>query len=252
MTSSKCTICDGVLTERGPKPTLVCEDCGRVNDGQTTAENADGINQPTGATPDEGNHTSDWTKSVDVADSTDQKIVDLLSRVDQVGSNLQAGPSDRNRTAELVTDAWEHRLLEGRSVDSAVGACWYVTFRDQGKPRPIGVVADAVGSTSSELHAFRQTVSDELDVSLTVVQPSEYLPYLRSQLDLSTMTVQTAKELLEGVSLGGNPAGIAAGGLYIAAHELSESVTMVEAARAVDLSKETIWQRVDDLRNQIQ
>lgn len=251
MTPSSCTVCDGNLTERGPKPALVCEDCGRVNDGEITAENTDGTSEHAGFTPAENKQTSTtWTKSVDIADSTDEQLVDLLSRVDEVGSDLQAGPDARDQAAELVTDAWEHRLLEGRSVDSAVGACWYITFRDEGKPRPIGVVADAVGSTSGELHSFRQTVSDELEVFPTVVRPSEYLPYLRSHLDLSVMTVRTAQKLLEQVSLAGNPAGIAAGGLYVAAHELSESVTMVEAARAVDLSKETIWQRVDDLRNQ--
>lgn len=251
MTGSNCAICGGVLTERGPQSSLVCEDCGRVQKDDKAVEVADTASQQPETAPSETQHGStDWVDSVEVADSTDERLVNLLSHLDEVGSVLGAEPDERDRAAEVVTDAWEHRLLEGRSVDVAVGACWYITFREQKEPRPIGVVADAVGVSSSELHSFRRIATGELDVSLTVAQPTEYLPYLRSQLDLSIATSEGAQELLENACIPGNPAGIAAGGLYVAAHNLTEAVTMMEAAQAVCLSKETIWQRVDDLRSQ--
>jgi transcription initiation factor TFIIIB Brf1 subunit/transcription initiation factor TFIIB len=190
--------------------------------------------------------------SVEVADSTDQQLVDLLSRMDKVGSVLGTGADERDQAAEMLIDAWEQRLLEGRSVDTAVGVCWYITLRKQHEPRPLGVVADAVGVTDSEIHSFRRTATDELDISLNIARPSEYLRYVRTQLDLSVSAEEKAEEILQNACVPGDPAGIAAGGLYVAAHNLDEAVTMREAAQAVRLSKETIWQRVDDLRDQQQ
>jgi transcription initiation factor TFIIIB Brf1 subunit/transcription initiation factor TFIIB len=69
---------------------------------------------------------------------------------------------------------------------------------------------------------------------------------LELELGLSPATSEQAQKIIENRSVSGDPSGIAAGGLYIAASELEEGVTLKEAVR---LSKETIWQRVDDLRN---
>lgn len=248
MTGSNCTLCGGSLTKKGHHSTPVCKDCGRVHHEDRKVEPENVISQQSNS--EHQHESTNWIDSVEIADSTDEQLVNLLSHVDEVGSLLEAAGEERNRAAELIVDVWKHRLLEGRCVDVAVGACWYITFREEGGPRPIGVVADAVNVASSEIHSFRRTTTEELDLSLPIAQASEYLPYLRSQLDLSVATSKAAQELLKKACVSGDPAGIAAGGLYIAAHELNENVTMVEAAQTVDLSKETIWQRVDDLRNQ--
>lgn len=251
MTASDCPVCDGVLTARGPQSSLVCEDCGRVQNEDDPLEVADTASQQSDTAPEETQHEpTDWVDSVEIADSTDERLVNLLSQLDEAGSVLDAAPDERDRAAEVVINAWEHRLLEGRSVDIAIGACWYITFREQGEPRPIGTVADAVGVSSSELHSFRRIATAELDVSLTVAQPADYLPYLRSQLDLSVATSERAKDLLDNACVTGDPVGIAAGGLYIAAYNLNEAVTMMETAQVACLSKGTIWQRVNDLRSQ--
>jgi transcription initiation factor TFIIB len=192
---------------------------------------------------------TDWTEEVDVTDSTDEQLVELLSYVEEVGPELGAGVEARDRTAEIVTDAWANRLLVGRSKDVAVGACWYITFRELGEPRPIDVVSETVDVASSKIHSFRQEANEELDVSLNIVQPSEYLPYLRSQLELSVAVSETAQKILQDACVSGNPAGIAAGGMYVAAQNLDESMTLREAAQTVRLSKETVWQRVNDLRD---
>lgn len=252
MTASSCVVCGGDLVERGPKSVSVCGECGRVQSEIQSVEEITPSDQHSdsgsGGNQDE---RTDWTESVEVTDSTDEQLVELLSYIEEVGRELGAGPEGRDRTAEIVTDAWAKRLLVGRSKDVAVGACWYITFRELGEPRPIDVVSEAVDVTSSRINSFRQEATNELDLSFTLVQPPEYLPYLRSQLDLAVAVSETAQTLLEDTSVSGNPAGIAAGGLYLAAQNWDdESVTLREAAQAARLSKETVWQRVNDLRTQ--
>jgi len=229
----------------------VCEDCGRVYDENQIVEGKNGSTQQSDFETDgEQLGSTDWTKSVEITDSTDEQLIDLLSYVDEIGDDLDAKANQRDQTAELVSNAWKKRLLVGRNRDVAVGACWYIVFREQGEPRPIDVIADAVNVSSNAIHSFRQTATTDLDISLSVAQPSEYLPYLRTQLQLTSKTSGVAKEFLEEACVSGNPAGIAAGGIYLAAQDMNQPVTMREAAQAVHLSKETIWQRVDDLRGQ--
>jgi len=251
MSAANCGVCGGELTERGPSSTLVCEGCGRVprNDQSEDAtgtvdkrlESGTGREQPA---------ASEWEETVEIADSTDEQLVELLSYMDEVGRTLGADPTDQDRAAEVITQAWEGRLVEGSSMSVAVGACWYVVFREQREPRPIGCVAEVVNATSSEIHAFRRKVTDELELSLTISQPSEYLPYLRFKLDLPTAVSKKAEKRLENARIPGNPAGVAASGLYLASQDSGEALTMREAGQAVGLSKETIWQRVSDLRDQ--
>lgn len=251
MTKSNCAVCGGDLIERGPQSTLVCEGCGRVNDDHPVEGKTESSGQQSGfVTERTPNKATDWEESVEISDSTDEKLVEILIMVDEIGDMLDAASSERNRAAEVVTTAWENRLLVGSSIEVAVGACWYITFREQGEPRPIGVVSNIADVKSSKLHSFRRKAINELDLRLNVVRPAEYLPFLCSQLNLSPRVLESAQEILGDVCVSGNPAGVAAAGLYVAAHDTKEAVTMREAAQTAQLSKETIWQRVDDLRNQ--
>lgn len=247
--NSNCGFCGGSLTERGPQSVPVCEGCGRLNTAQEDSERVASAEQPTNGDSSREEPT-DWTETVDVRDSSDELLVELLSSLDQTGDDLAANPDERLHAAELATNAWENRLTVGRSLEATVGACLYIAFRVCGQPRPIGVVADIVDATTGELSSLRQNIISDQDVAVAAPQSCDYVPYLSSTLRLPTTVSKHAQEMLDGVHLAGDPAGIAAGALYLAAQDSDNSITMKEAAQATRLTKETIWQRVDDLRNQ--
>lgn len=249
--NSNCGFCGGGLTGRGPQSVPVCEDCGRVSDMHEEPEEVESADQPSGTdspTPQRG--TADWVEAVDVRDSSDEQLVELLSTLDKASDDLAANPEERLRAAELATDVWENRLMNGRSVEATVGACLYVAFRVRDRPRPIGVIADVVDTTTGELSSLRQSMVSDQDVTLTAPQPSNYVPYLCADLRLPTRISDRAQEMLDEVRLAGDPAGIAAGALYLTAQDSDNPITMKEAAQATRLTKETVWQRVDDLRDQ--
>jgi transcription initiation factor TFIIB len=177
-------------------------------------------------------------------------LVELLSSLDQAGDDLAANRDERLYAAELATKAWANRLTAGRSIEATAGACLYIAFRECNQPRPIGVVADIVDTTTSEISSLQQNIISDQDMALTAPKPSNYVPYLSSDLRLPTKVSERAQEMLDGICLAGNPAGIAAGALYLTAQDSDNLITMKEAAQATRLTKETVWQRVDDLRNQ--
>lgn len=247
--TSNCGFCGGNLTERGPQSVPVCEDCGRLDTAEEESEEVAAAEQPTNSDSSQREPIG-WVETVDVKDSSDELLVELLSSLDQAGDDLAANPDERVYAAELATDAWENRLTAGRSVEATVGTCLYIAFRVCDKPRPIGVVADIVDTTTSEITSLRQNIVSDQDVTLAAPQPSNYVPYLSADLQLPTTVSDRAQDMLDGVRLAGDPAGIAAGALYLTAQDSDNPVTMKEAAQATRLTKETIWQRVDDLRNQ--
>lgn len=235
-----------------------CTDCGLVLDGQarapsspTPSDSPDGERgESVNGQDDDGTPDVDWRKAVEVKDVSDQRLVDLLTRVDVVAEDFALEEAVRVRTAELVVDAWESRFMHGRSEDATIAACVSIACREAERPRPAPAIAEAIGADASKLKStFRKLVA-ELELQLTPVGPVEYVLYLGDELALDGESVEVAIEgLREADGIPGNPAGVAVAALYLAVSDCANAVTLSEAGQAAGVTKETVWQRVEAIRD---
>lgn len=192
----------------------------------------------------------DWREGVEIKDVSDQRLVDLLTRVDVVAEDLALEEGVRVRTAELVVEAWESRFMHGRSEDVIIAACVSTACREAERPRPAPVIAEAIGVDASNLKSTFWKLIAELEPQLTPVSPVDYVPYLGEELALDSESVAVAVEgLREADGIPGNPAGVAVAALYLAVSDCANAVTLSEAGQAAGVTKETVWQRVEDIRN---
>lgn len=193
---------------------------------------------------------SDWWDSITVRDSSDQRLIDLLNGMDRVADKLNMSPETRKRAAELVTDSWEQRVLHGRREDAVIGACVYAACRDSKRPRPISTVASATELRNSKLKAAYRTIRTEVGIESGIITPEQYIPYLGTELSLSTDCTVDATDLLGDLDdISGNPVGIAVAALYVVADARDEQLTIRQAAHAAGLAKETVWRQATAIRN---
>lgn len=248
-TDTSCPAC-GAIPESSEQEALsgVCQECGLV---QAHAD-AD-ISESGKVSMTDSNQMSetdgDWTDSVEVRDSTDEQLVSTLGEVDALASELAVSADCRVAAADLMGECWRQNLLHGRSVPAIAGAVLYVVCRREGTARPIGAVAAVADVDTRSLTNAYQVVRSELEIDLAPSAPSDYVEYLYSTIALEGLDSRRTDAFLEtGSGSTGNPVGIAAAAVYLAAHEADIEVTLREVAEAAGLTKETIWRHSRHLR----
>lgn len=253
MAEPTCPQCGGQIKEMDPKSgTSVCQSCGLV-DPETETEQADEDNKVDGSdTPiqaDISSPNATWVSDVSIKDSSDENIVELLLALDGAAKQLRFSRNNRIRAAELVVSGWENRLLHGRSKDALVGACVYLTSRESERPVPVSIVAKIVGEKEGLINNLYRELIRTLEIEVPVAGPEAYVLYLGEELGIQDGLVREVEEVLDGeIDISGNPAGIAVGALYLSASAHGHEITLVEAGKAAGVAKETVWRKVNDLR----
>jgi transcription initiation factor TFIIIB Brf1 subunit/transcription initiation factor TFIIB len=230
---------------------VACTDCGIVDPSIATttddlSESGDVQNKRSGNQPVS---MCDLVDAVEIRDSSDENLVELLASLDKVSEALDVDNSVQIRSAENAVSAWEHRVSHGRSKDAVVGGCVYAATREQGCPRPLTIVSDEAGTTESTLNKSYRAIVSELDLEMPIIGPSAYTQYLGQRLHLPSPVIENVDWALEEeVDLNGNPAGIAVAVLYIGGTDAGYDLTLSEAGMVAGVAKETVWRNVREIR----
>lgn len=244
-----CPACDSdALDSEIEFATGICQDCGLVLDEVNQIR--DGATKDSNISRGRGDTESDteWFEELDVRDSSEQQLINLLEMVDDLSEQLLLQPEERVRSAQLLTEAWKQNFLHGRNKQATVGAAIYASCREAGVPRPLGVVAEDVAVAKPKLRDTYKQLIDHLGMSVDPSRPAEYVSFLGIQLGVSDSEVDSAETILQEGSekTVGNPAGIAAAALYLASNESGGNITLEDAAGAAGLVKETVWKKTRD------
>ena len=226
----------------------ICRHCGLVqSEGDTETE----VRTQIEVNPEKSTDTS-WVDEVSIQDATDALLVDALSKTETIVERLKLGPSVQTAAVELVAEVWQESFMHGRKMEVIIGACVFIEARRSGTAVPAKRVADATGVEESRVQRVYWDLMQELELRTPSATADCYITYLGEDLGLSNLVQQRASEILEGThGPCGNPAGIAAGALYVAAKRAGEDLTLRTAGSAAGVRKETVWTKSKDLREQL-
>jgi transcription initiation factor TFIIB len=246
---SRCPSCGGedIDTELGVSGG-VCRTCGLVHDGDRWASDSTGGIDVEDYSNQSGRE-SDWRENITIQGASDKQLVTFLSKIDTVADRLKLSTEERNQAADIVTEAWNRNLMHGRDMEGMVAAGVYVTCRKLGNPRPITTVAAAADVEKSTLQNSYRILINTLELEINPPAPSQYIPYLRGQLEVPDRVAERASDILEASTVGGNPAGIAVAALYMASDHNSDSITLSEAGETAGVTKETVWRKCGELNH---
>jgi transcription initiation factor TFIIB len=172
-----------------------------------------------------------------------RRVVDRLSLPNRV----------RDGACSLVRSAQDADLLRGRSLEGFAAASVYAAARVQSVARTRAEVVDAARASDAELAAAYDALNRELGLPTGPTDPGEFVPRFASRLGVSAGVERRAFELAEraveeGVAVGRDPSGVAAGCLYTAAREHDADLTQAEAADAAGVTPVTVRNSYVDLR----
>lgn len=223
--------------------TRICSTCSVVLDG-TEITNVSDVHPEASSpeNPDRDTTSDDWKDHVLVADNSEAILVDVLSQTEAIGDTLTLSDEVVLRAGEIVTEAWKSNFMHGRTTEDTIAGAMYAACREVDCAVPPGKLANVAGTDKRSLKQTYSQLKDSQELNLGPPIPEEYLGYICEELDLSPDVNVKAKRLLrDSDNTAGDPAGIAAAGVYEIAKNQPANVTLREAASAAVLTKETVW-----------
>lgn len=163
----------------------------------------------------------------------------------------------RESASSTYRDAHQADLIMGRSIESMTAGAVYATCRCGGFAVSVSAVADvSVCSSEQVLNAY-SVLNVELNLETPVVQPESLIPKLATACDISKQVQYRALELSTqavdaGLANGRNPAGVAAGCLYVAVAGRDKLTTQAEIAAAAEVSVKTVRSRYQELQEVVE
>ena len=184
-------------------------------------------------------------KRARIGTKRDRNQVYSFTEIRRLIADLELGEPIREQACVLFDSAQAADLLRGRSLEGFAAATVYAICRVNGVARTVEEVADRAKATTAELRTAYDALNRELGLPTGPVHPEEYLARFASELDLPRAVETRAHELTEhadeeGLTVGRNPAGVAAACLYTAADETDETLTQKRAAAVADVTPVTL------------
>lgn len=227
----------------------VCESCGFV-----IRENPDSISlqwdieEKVFQQPEE----EDWKSVCRVRNATEQQLGEAFNELERITEQIGLPDDVRESTVDIYCDAFRAEITDGRKTACIVAACLRLASRRVSTPIPKSRLTALSDVDEKKVHRSDLALCDELDIEPRLPAPKEYLPFLQTQLELEDEVWEAAEHILTTVEsdqslVGKDPAGIAAGAVYLSQDEY----TQWDVAKAVGLATETVRQRIKQLREMV-
>ena len=244
---TRCPACDGdQIDESIDSIDGLCRDCGfAVHDGSDPPAMDWHIDEG----DDVDSERDDWATEYKVRDATEQRIAQAFDELEETSDRLNLGTGIRDEAADIYCDAFRTKVTDGRKTACLIAACLRIAAIEMNEPIPAGRLTEQSEIDEKKFYLSQTAIEDELQYQLPVKQPSDYLPFLSTALDLTEEDLRRTEDELKNVAgdpafIGKDPAAIAAAGVYVAL----DTYTQSEVANAAGTSTETIRLRVNQLR----
>lgn len=241
--SSACPNCESTNLERiDAIDAELCSECSIVIDGELADDSigaeVQGI-QPIGK---ESSGAEAWDEAIAVKDKSEQKLVELLSLVEETSSAVELSAEAELEAAERAADAWEDNFMHGRSMTATVGAAIYSVSRSSNQAVPPAIIADQLGISKTKLLSTFRKLRHTQQLDIDPPQPTDYLHFLCKTKGFGRRVEQEAKRRLHlSNNARGNPVGSACAAVYNSAQDQGYDITLREIAAVGSLTKETVW-----------
>ena len=197
-----------------------------------------------------------WQIRARIQSSADRNLAQAMNELERISNLLNIPKNVRDEAAKIYRKAVEKGLVRGRSIESVVAASIYAACRRTKMARTLDEIAQYTKANRKEIARCYRLLIKELDVTVPVSDPRDYVGRIASLLNLSGQTIRDAIEIIEkarqrGLTAGKDPAGLAAAALYIAAVKNGEKRTQKEIAQVAGVTEVTVRNRYKELINEL-
>jgi len=185
-------------------------------------------------------------------DAKTRNTVLAMSILNELASRLHLPRTTRDTVLEYFRRLSGRRAIRRERVAAIVAALVYLASRLTGIPRPLDKVARISGVRKKEISKAYRMIRDELRIAVPVPDPEKFVISFGRELGLSGETISRAIDIIrrakqKGVSIGRDPAGIAAAALYIATRLSGEKRTQKAVANVAGVTEVTVRNRYREI-----
>ena len=173
----------------------------------------------------------------------------LTDTVIEIADELDLSAPVSYEASKLFAKAQDADAIQGGSMKTSLAAAFRIIGFEAGEPRPLELVADAIGEKPGSVrNAFyrivQQTdISDRIDANTVLADPAEYVPYMIQRLDRDPEG-PLAEDAIQRVeaheNTPGSPWSEAAAAIYAASTVTDIALTQKEIAYANSITPVTI------------
>jgi len=193
-----------------------------------------------------------WQIRARVHSSIDRNLAQAMSELDRISAQLSLPKTVKEEAAMIYRKAVEKGLVRGRSIEAVMAASIYAACRTQKIPRTIEEIAKYTRSGRKEVARCYRLILKEINIRIPLADAETFVPRIASELGLSGSVqskaieiIRKAKEMV--LTVGKDPAGLAAAAVYIASLMENEKRTQKEIARAAKVTEVTVRNRYKEL-----
>ncbi len=170
----------------------------------------------------------------------------------RLSSFLQLPKQAEETALKLYLTAVEKGLIRGRSIETVVAACVYISCRMHDVARTMDEIVKASNIHKRELGKAIKHLNQVLKIKIAPIDITEYVHRFSSILGLPAEVTATAVDIVEkakkaGITAGRGPAGIAAAAIYLACVNHGIQKTQKEIAQVAGITEVTIRNRYKEI-----
>jgi transcription initiation factor TFIIB len=183
-----------------------------------------------------------------------RNLGDACTEIARMTSALNLPYAVREDASQLFREAQNETLIAGRSIETMAAGSVYAACRRGGFTQTRADIATVARCSEEKVTLGDSVLNRELELAIEPRTPPEFVPRLASDLGCSRKTERRTRRLAseafeQGIVVGANPAGVAAGCLGIVVEDCDLSLTQTEIADGADVSTVTLRAHRDRVRD---
>jgi transcription initiation factor TFIIB len=198
-----------------------------------------------------------WHMRSTIHESRDRNLLEAMSELQMLSEKLHVSSATKELAAVLYRKALDEDLIRGRSIAAIVAASLYVACRFTKTPKTLKDIMKLSSRSRGEVtRAYRLLVST-LDIEMPSHDSSSYVSRFAEKAHISGKVQGVAFKILrrakrKRITVGKDPAGVAAAVLYIAGQLEGENVTQKDIAQIAGVTEVTVRNRKKELINKLE
>jgi len=185
-----------------------------------------------------------------------RNLLIATTELKRISTNLKLPSYIKERAFSIYKQAFERKLLRGRSINGMVAACLYLACRMENIPRTLHEILNESPVKPREVRRTFNLLITELHIKLISRDPSSLVSRYIVELGLNSKVEATTLRILQAytsrfTTSGKDPKGICAGALYLACKLKNVVLTQKKIAETIGVTEVTLRSRFKELKKKL-
>lgn len=175
-----------------------------------------------------------------------------MSELQMLSEKLHVSSATKELAAVVYRKALDEDLIRGRSIAAIVAASLYVACRFTKTPKTLRDIVKVSSRSRGEVSRAYRLLISTLDIEMPSHDALSYVSRFAEKAHISGKVQGVAFKILhrakrKRITVGKDPAGVAAAVLYIASQSEGENVTQKDIAQVAGVTEVTVRNRKNEL-----